>query len=305
MAMVGHTKLFTLGESLDGVESLVGPKLTLNVCKPHRGVTRRYISGRVCRSGADLVLPSHIERGFTMHDAGAIDALTAQVNELARVCARLSEENAELRGQVSALSVRQPLAAAPTSPTAAAEPERLKEMAERGVSRRAVGVALAGAAAGVIGAAVLTDRGAHPAASSAGTSAAVEENAHVELAAVEETAAVAPTNTRSIVSGALPTTSGVLSGTNTSTGPGVSGTNTGAGAGIEALNQGGGPAITGSSMSGRGGVFTGSAAAQIQLVPGAGSHPKSGERGDLYADASGRLWFCKTSGKTATWHQIA
>jgi len=28
-------------------------------------------------------------------------------------------------------------------------------------------------------------------------------------------------------------------------------------------------------------------------------------RGDLYADSTGRLWFCKTGGSTATWHQIA
>jgi hypothetical protein len=239
-----------------------------------------------------------------MHDADAIGALTAQVNELAQVCARLSKENAELRSQVSALSARQPLAAASTSPTAAAEPGRLKELAERGISRRTVGVALAGAAAGVVGAAVLTDRGARPVAASAETPVAAEV-AHVELTAVEETASATPASTGSTVSGTLSTASGVLAGTNTSTGPGVSGTNTGAGAGIEALNQGSGPAIVGSSKSGRGGVFTGSVAAQIQLVPGAGSHPESGERGDLYADANGRLWFCKTSGKTAAWHQIA
>jgi hypothetical protein len=40
-------------------------------------------------------------------------------------------------------------------------------------------------------------------------------------------------------------------------------------------------------------------------VPGGSSHPKSGKRGDLYADSKGRLWFCKSTGSRATWHQIA
>jgi hypothetical protein len=55
----------------------------------------------------------------------------------------------------------------------------------------------------------------------------------------------------------------------------------------------------------RGGVFSGSAA-QVRLSPGTmPTHPKSGKRGDLYADSKGRLWFCKTTGTAATWHQIA
>jgi hypothetical protein len=55
----------------------------------------------------------------------------------------------------------------------------------------------------------------------------------------------------------------------------------------------------------RGGVFSGSAA-QVQLSPGPKpTHPENGQRGDLYADSKGRLWFCKTGGNTATWHQIA
>lgn len=55
----------------------------------------------------------------------------------------------------------------------------------------------------------------------------------------------------------------------------------------------------------RGGVFSG-AAAQVHLAPGSQStHPKNGERGDLYADNTGRLWFCKKGGATATWKQIA
>jgi len=63
--------------------------------------------------------------------------------------------------------------------------------------------------------------------------------------------------------------------------------------------------VRGASTKARGGVFSGGAA-QIQLQPGTGStHPKGGVRGDLYADKTGRLWFCKKSGSTATWHQLA
>jgi hypothetical protein len=62
---------------------------------------------------------------------------------------------------------------------------------------------------------------------------------------------------------------------------------------------------SGSGAGGRGGVFAG-AAAQIQLAPGANAtHPRAGKRGDLYADKNGRLWFCKTTGNNALWHQIA
>jgi hypothetical protein len=61
----------------------------------------------------------------------------------------------------------------------------------------------------------------------------------------------------------------------------------------------------GDGAGGRGGVFSG-AAAQAQFVPGAlASHPRSGSRGDLYADKNGRLWFCKKTGNPALWHQIA
>jgi hypothetical protein len=129
-----------------------------------------------------------------MHDTGAIDELTAQVNELARFCSRLSKENVELRSQVSALSAGQSLAAAMPSPSAS-ESGSLRELAERGINRRTVGVALAGVAAGVVGAAVLTDRGTRPAAASAVTPSAAEESAHVELTAVERSASVSPTVT--------------------------------------------------------------------------------------------------------------
>lgn len=53
---------------------------------------------------------------------------------------------------------------------------------------------------------------------------------------------------------------------------------------------------------GRGGVFAGDVA-QPKLTPGSkSSHPSSGQRGDLYADPKGRLWFCKGG---TSWHQLA
>ena len=74
---------------------------------------------------------------------------------------------------------------------------------------------------------------------------------------------------------------------------------------VNAVNSSGGTGVHGLSSGGRGGVFSG-ATAQVQLVPGAdSSHPKGGKQGDLYADKTGRLWFCKKGGNTATWHQIA
>jgi hypothetical protein len=235
-----------------------------------------------------------------MHDADAVEALTAQVNELARICARLSRENGELRSHVAELSAGQSPAEVPAARPALAEPSRRTGPAGLGVSRRTVGVALAGAAAGVVGATVLGDRGGAQAAAAgvtghdlrtaAGRAAAggqateeTEYAGQAASAADEETTAAAPTSTGSIINGTLSTASGVLSGNNTATGPGISG----------------------ASKSGRGGVFSGSAAAQIQLVPGGSSHPKSGKRGDLYADSKGRLWFCKSTGSRATWHQIA
>jgi hypothetical protein len=95
-----------------------------------------------------------------------------------------------------------------------------------------------------------------------------------------------------------------LSATADSTKPAVNSANSGAGAGVLGTSTGG-PGVRGASTKARGGVFSGGAA-QIQLQPGTGStHPKGGVRGDLYADKTGRLWFCKKSGATATWHQIA
>ena len=60
--------------------------------------------------------------------------------------------------------------------------------------------------------------------------------------------------------------------------------------------------VLGVSTDGRGGAFGGKAA-QVQLLPSsATTHPTSGQRGDLFVDKSGRLWFCKGA---STWKQLA
>jgi hypothetical protein len=100
-----------------------------------------------------------------MYDAGVVDALTAKVEELTRVCAQLTEENAELRSRLAELSAG--------APEGAGAPR---------FSRRAVGVALAGAAAGLVGAKALSERNARPAALRGQTAMAAE------LAAVERPA---------------------------------------------------------------------------------------------------------------------
>jgi hypothetical protein len=62
--------------------------------------------------------------------------------------------------------------------------------------------------------------------------------------------------------------------------------------------------VYGYARTGRGGQFAG-ATAQIRLVPAAAaSHPANGVAGDLFADGSGRLWFCTKGGSAATWKQI-
>lgn len=247
-----------------------------------------------------------------MDDAAAIAALTAKVEELARTCARLSTENAELGSQLSALF------AEPSAQEPAAD---AKWPANGGgtarISRRAaVGVALAGAAAGIAGVSAATDRQARlTAAITARTPAAgiVARDAPVAELTVADQAAT-PTATGSVISATLSTASPVLAGTNTSSGAGVAGTSTGSAGGVVGINNGNGPGVSTHSSTGpgvqatsdhgRGGIFSG-AAAPIQLSPGAASHPRSGQRGDLYADGNGRLWFCKNTGATALWHQIA
>jgi hypothetical protein len=60
--------------------------------------------------------------------------------------------------------------------------------------------------------------------------------------------------------------------------------------------------VRGGSPTGRGGVFSGKLA-QLRLAPSTdAAHPASGQRGDLFVDKDGRLWFCKG---TTHWKQIA
>ena len=67
-------------------------------------------------------------------------------------------------------------------------------------------------------------------------------------------------------------------------------------------DQAGGIGVRGGASSGRGGLFSGSSA-QVRLQPsGATTHPSGGQKGDLFVDASGRLWFCKCG---TTWKQVA
>jgi hypothetical protein len=93
-------------------------------------------------------------------------------------------------------------------------------------------------------------------------------------------------------------------GAATTEGPGVRGRGTigveGLGAtGVRAAGNGG-PGISASGM--RGGLFAGNVA-QLQLQPsGLASHPARGEPGDLFVDASHRLWFCKGGTR---WRQVA
>jgi hypothetical protein len=62
---------------------------------------------------------------------------------------------------------------------------------------------------------------------------------------------------------------------------------------VEASTQGGGAGIFAESSKGRGGRFRGNKA-QIRLDPSASpNHPRSGAAGDLFVDASKRLWFCR------------
>jgi hypothetical protein len=133
---------------------------------------------------------TEIEQGWAMDDTGAIDELTAQVNELARFCAQLSRENVELRSQVFALSARPPLAAVWTAPPPAAGPGSPGESdGEPGINRRTAGLALVGAVAGVAGTVMLTDRKARPAATT--TTAG---SAPVELTAAKETTSATSTD---------------------------------------------------------------------------------------------------------------
>lgn len=91
-------------------------------------------------------------------------------------------------------------------------------------------------------------------------------------------------------------------GDNTGSGPGVLGESA-AGTGVVGVSHGiGAIAVKGQSDLGRGGQFSGKKA-QLRLQPSTdATHPASGAKGDLFVDASGRLWFCKGA---TTWRQIA
>lgn len=136
-----------------------------------------------------------------MYDTGAIGELSAQVNELARTCARLNEENAELRKKMSALSAPRSPAAGLTPPPPAAEPGDPSERAGRGIDRRAVGAALVGAAAGVVGASVLSDLGNHQAGGASGKPMTTGKTAHAELTAVTQASSAASISADRHISG--------------------------------------------------------------------------------------------------------
>jgi hypothetical protein len=70
---------------------------------------------------------------------------------------------------------------------------------------------------------------------------------------------------------------------------------------VRAETSGTGSGIYATSANGAGGKFAGKTA-NITLVPStASSHPASGSAGQLFVDASKRLWFCKGG---TDWHQL-
>jgi hypothetical protein len=110
--------------------------------------------------------------------------------------------------------------------------------------------------------------------------------------------AVNGANEEAETNGYLGGANGLLGQARGSTGSGVVGY---AGSGSPPV----GPAhvgVYGVSGSGRGGVFKGNLA-QLKLLPSSHlTHPPSGQRGDLFVDKSGRLWFCKGG---TTWVKLA
>src|SRR5215472_2799732 len=89
-----------------------------------------------------------------------LDSLMAKVEELGRMCARLSQQNAELRAQVLSLH----------GGTARLDAPGARGSGQEGtVTRRVLGKALGAAAAGAVGAAALVDLAAQPAAASNGS----------------------------------------------------------------------------------------------------------------------------------------
>jgi hypothetical protein len=223
---------------------------------------------------ANRTLRREWSRAIDTHDASAYDALAAKVNELAQLCARLTEENAELRAQVSG-----PAPEKPQAPEGGRRDSGLR--LANPISRRGMGKVIGAAAVGVVGATAIAELATHhPAHEDDAATIADVSDVSAEAAAREEHAAQG-TSSASVVSAGMSSTAALVNASNLSSGPGVQGT----------------------SKSGRGGVF-GGGAAQVHLSPGGSSHPRSGEMGDLYADKRGRLWYCTKSGSRASWKQI-
>ena len=126
------------------------------------------------------------------------------------------------------------------------------------------------------------------------------------LAAIGRPASTAAADGDSVILGqANPATNSAITshvgvfGESTSS-AGIFGTSA-AGAGVRG-HGGGGPGVLAESDSGRGGVFAGAKAQLLLLPSGATSHPPKGDRGDLFVDKTGRLWFCKGG---THWKQLA
>jgi hypothetical protein len=212
------------------------------------------------------------------------------------MCARLSEENAELRAQVSGLLAEQGTArAVPVAVVEAAQAAGVRESGpaseggrhasrrdgpglRKPISRRGMGKVIGAAAVGVVGATAIAELATHHPAQEDDAATVADVSAEESI---REERAAAGTSSASVVRASMASTAALVNASNSSTGAGVEGT----------------------SKSGRGGVFAGGAA-QVHLNPGGSSHPRSGEMGDLYADKSGRLWYCTKSGSRASWKQI-
>lgn len=73
-------------------------------------------------------------------------------------------------------------------------------------------------------------------------------------------------------------------------------------AALKAATRGSGPGLEALSAAGVGATFKGKTA-QVQLIPSsAASHPAEGSAGQLFVDASHRLWFCQGG---TDWHRLA
>jgi hypothetical protein len=268
----------------------------------------------------------------------AFGALAAKVDRLGQLCARLARENADLHEQVSRLrgaasaTSRPPAPMAGSAQSAGGQPAIL----EGRVTRRMAGRTLGVAAAGIMGAAALTELGSQPAAASDGQSLLIGRGNPSETPTTVGYDGPATTKITTMflvndsdfgpsdslfscalagwsgpgrATGAGSTDTGVFGFTSSGTGHGVVGvsipnTSPRSGSAVLGRGQGGVVGVRGTSDKGHGGEFSGGAA-QIRLMPGKPTHPRSGNRGELYADSNGRLWFCKASGAKATWHQIA